>query len=67
MIEYGRTAGEATGRLGSGGEGSRPIDLGSGAMDLVSDTVESISSMPPEQLLLIGVAILAGVIILRRG
>jgi hypothetical protein len=67
MIEYGRTTGEVAGQAGSRGGGGRPIDLGGGAVDLVNDAVERISSMPPEQLVLIGVAILAGVVILRRG
>ncbi len=57
--------GETTGGLGgSGGGGS--IDFGGGAMDFINNTVHQVMAMPVEQLLLIGVVILAGVLILKR-
>ena len=66
MIEYGKAAGESSERLGSGrGGGGGSVDLG-GASDFVGDAVDRISSMPPEQLLVIGIVILVGVVILRR-
>lgn len=64
MIEYGRAAGETSERSGGAGGGGS-IDFGGGT-DFVTDSIDRITSMPPEQLLLVGIAILVGVVILKR-
>lgn len=64
MVEYGRVTGETTSRGGGGGGGS--IDVGGGVMDFVNNTVDQVASMPPEQLLLIGIVLFVGLLILRR-
>jgi hypothetical protein len=64
MMEYGRTTGETTQGSGAGGGGGS-IDFGGGT-DFVTDTIARVTSMPPEQLLLVGVAILVGVVVLKR-
>ena len=65
MIEYGGAAGEQTGRLGASGSGASG-DLWATTVDTITDAMDSVSSMPPEQLLVIGVAIVAGLVVVKR-
>lgn len=65
MAEYGRVTGETTSRAGGGGGGGS-IDVGGGVMDFINNTVDQVTSMPPEQLLLIGIVLFIGLLILRR-
>lgn len=68
MAEYGRTVGETAGRAGGsqGGGGSGGGDWGSQIGQFVSDTVHNISTLPAEQLVLLVVAIIVGLVILKR-
>jgi hypothetical protein len=63
MAEYGEGVGQATGFGGATG-GSQ--DLGVGAAAFVNDAVRTVQVMPPEQLLLLVVVILAGLVFLRK-
>ncbi|HET7677023.1 MAG TPA: hypothetical protein VFK38_04155 [Candidatus Limnocylindrales bacterium] len=64
MVEYGnagRVANEAT-----GGGGSGRVGAGGSPMDLISDAVDRVASLPPEQLILFAVVALVGLFIFRR-
>ncbi len=65
MVEYGQGVGQATGVGGQTGGGGTQ-DLGAGAAAFVSNAIHTVSALPPEQLLLLVVAVFAGLIILRR-
>ena len=68
MAEYGNgisgVAGQVSGSGGGGGGGN--MDWGAQLGQAVSDTANAIATMPPAQLLLIGVAIVFGLFILKR-
>ena len=65
MVEYGQGVGQATGVAGGGGGGGTQ-DLGAGAMAFVHNAVDTITTLPPEQLLVLVVAVLFGLFILRK-
>lgn len=65
MVEYGnagRVANEATG----GGGGSGVGGMGGSPMDLITDAVDRVASLPPEQLILLAAVALVGLFIFRR-
>jgi hypothetical protein len=72
MFEYGRTVGETSGQGGGGAGGGAPVggggqgDLGAGAADFVTNAVDRIAALPPEGLLLLAIAILLGLVVLKR-
>jgi hypothetical protein len=70
MVEYGNGVGQVSGQGGGGGGGGAlgggPVDLGARAANFVTDTVDTISALPPGMLLLLAVGVLAGLIVLRR-
>jgi hypothetical protein len=69
MVEYGHGVGEVAGRAGGGAGGA---GLGSGGDPLanvsqfVNDSVNAISSMPPEMLVLVAIGVLIGLLLLKR-
>jgi hypothetical protein len=65
MVEYGHAVGQGSGAGGSGAGGGS-VDVGADIVGFVSDAVGRISALPPEALLLIAAAILAGLFVLRR-
>jgi hypothetical protein len=65
MVEYGQGVGQATGVGGQAGGGGTQ-DLGAGAAAFVDNAIHTVSALPPEQLVLVVVAVLACLIILRR-
>jgi hypothetical protein len=70
MVEYGHAVGGSSGHGGgaggSGGFGGGTTDIGASAIDFVSNAVDRVAALPPEMLLLLGVAVLMGLVILRR-
>ena len=72
MVEYGNAVGEVSGQGGGGSGGSGGAvgggssDMGATAADFVSNAVDRIAALPPEGMLLLAVAILAGLFVLRR-
>jgi hypothetical protein len=65
MLEYGQGVGQATGAGGQAtGGGSQ--DLGAGAAAFVSNTIHTVSALPPEQLVALVVVMLVGMVFLRR-
>jgi len=70
MVEYGNGVTHGGGGQLSGGGGSAvgggPVDVGASVSHWVSSTVDTVSAMPPLELLAIAVAIIIGLVILRR-
>ena len=67
MVEYGNGVGQGTGAVsGSGGGGGGGGDWGAAIGQFATDTADTVSAMPPAQLLLIVVAILLGLVVLKR-
>lgn len=70
MVEYGNgishgPAGQVPGGS-SASVGGGPVDLGATVGHWVSTTVTTLSAMPPLELLAIAVAVIVGLILLRR-
>jgi|GEM_PF-1311237 len=70
MVEYGNGithggAGQVTGGAGGTG-GSTQVDLGASVGHWVSNTVATVSAMPPLELLAIAAVVVVGLILLRR-
>lgn len=65
MVEYGNGVGQATGPAGGGG-GGQGLDAGAAFGQFVSNTVHTISTMPPGQLALLAVIVVIGLVILKR-
>jgi hypothetical protein len=67
MVEYGNAVDQGGRAVGGGGSvGGGGADLGAGAVNFVNDTVRNVQALPPEMLLLLAVAILAGLYVLKR-
>ena len=70
MVEYGHGisggAGQVTGSGGGGGGGGVNGDWGAAIGQAVNDAANTVAAMPPWQLALLVVAIIAGLIILKR-
>ena len=66
MVEYGRGVGEASGQGGSNPFGSGSTDLGARVGNAISDTVDTIAALPIGTQLLLLVAVIVGLVILRR-
>jgi len=66
MVEYGNGVGEVAGRAGGGTGVSGGGDPFANLSHLINDGVNTISSLPPEVLLAAVLAVLVGLIILKR-
>jgi hypothetical protein len=67
MVEYGNAAGQVAGRAGGGsGAGGRNLDVGAQVGQFASDSIHTISTLPPAALLAGFVIIVLGLVILRR-
>ncbi len=68
MLEYGNAAGQVAGQAGggSGGGGDRSLDVGASMSQFATDSIATISAMPPAALLAAFVVIVLGVIFLKR-
>lgn len=67
MVEYGQGVSQGT-QQGGGGQGTQlgGGDLGGQAMDAVADFASRIAALPIEVLVVGAIAIVAGLVILRR-
>jgi hypothetical protein len=63
MVEYGNGVGEVAGRSGGGGQ---PVDVGASLSQFVTDSVNTISTMPPAALLLGFVIVVIGLMMVKR-
>ena len=67
MVEYGNTTGGVAGQVaGTTGAPGRTIDVGATASQFVTDSVATLSALPPAALLALGVAVLIGLFKLRK-
>ena len=67
MVEYGNGVGTATkvANGGSGGGGGS-MDVGAAATNFVHDAAHTISTLPPEGLVILVIAIFLGLVFLRK-
>jgi hypothetical protein len=65
MVEYGNGIGQVSGQAG-GGTAGQQMDAGAAFGQFVSNTVHTVSTMPPAQLVLLGVIVIIGLLILKR-
>jgi hypothetical protein len=66
MAEYGQGVSTGTGAAGGIGGGGGTMDVGQQAANFVNDAVYTVSTLPPEALLVIAIAIIMGFILLRK-
>jgi hypothetical protein len=66
MVEYGNGVGEVAGRATGGGSGGQTMDVGAQLSNFVTDSVHTISTMPPAALLAGVVLIFVGFMLLKR-
>jgi hypothetical protein len=68
MVEYGNGVGQATGVAGSsgGGHAAQQLDAGAAFGQFISNSVHTISTMPPAQLALLAVIVVIGLLLLKR-
>ena len=66
MVEYGQGVGQATGASGTAGGGGGTRDLGADVSNAFNSAVHTVSTLPPETLVLIVVLVFVGLIILRK-
>lgn len=65
MVEYGHGVSQGTGGAGGGG-GSGSLDAGAELGRMFNDAVYTVSTLPPETLLLLFVGIVVGLLVLKR-
>ena len=67
MVEYGNGVGQVAGKVtgGSGGAG-QSVDMGASVSQFLTDSMHTISTMPPAYLVIGAVVIFFGLILLRR-
>ena len=66
MVEYGNGVGQGAGQAGGGSGGGQSLDAGAAMGQFVTDSVNTISTMPPAALLAGLVVILVGLMLLKR-
>lgn len=66
MLEYGNAAGQVAGRAGEGHGSGKNLDVGASLGQFASDSIHTVSTMPPAMLLAGVVIIVLGLIFLRR-
>jgi hypothetical protein len=65
MVEYGNGVSQGAGQVG-GGHGGGSVDVGTAVGDWISNAGHTIATMPPAELAVLIVAVLAGLLLLRR-
>lgn len=67
MVEYGNGVSQGAGQISGGhGGGGGSVDVGSAVGDWIASAGHTISTMPPAELAVLIVAVIAGLILLRR-
>jgi hypothetical protein len=67
MLEYGNGVGQGAGNAGGGsGAGGQSLDVGASMSQFVTDSVTTLSAMPPAALLAGLVVILVGLMLLKK-
>jgi hypothetical protein len=65
MVEYGNGVGQVSGQAG-GGAGGGQADVGAALGQWVTDSVHTISTLPPTTLVAVIVIVFLGLMVLRR-
>jgi hypothetical protein len=67
MVEYGNGVSGVAGQV-SGGSGAtgRTVDLGAQAGQFVTDSIQTLSTLPPAGLLALAVVVFLGLLLLKR-
>ena len=67
MVEYGNGVGQVSGQVAGGsGGGGQTVDMGASVGQFVTNSMHTISTMPPAYLVIGAVIIVLGLIMLRR-
>jgi hypothetical protein len=67
MVEYGNGVSQVAGQAGGGaGGGGHPVDMGASVSQFMTDSIHTISTLPPAYLVLGVVIVFLGLIMLRR-
>ena len=67
MLEYGNGVGQVAGKAaGGGGHAGGSADVGANLGQMVTDSVNTLSTMPPAALLLGIVIVIVGLLVLKR-
>ena len=65
MVEYGNEVGQATG-VGGGAHGGQVVDAGAAIGQFITNSIHTISTLPPTTLIAGFVILVLGLIVLRR-
>jgi hypothetical protein len=67
MVEYGNGVSGVAGQVGGdAGGGARSVDVGASAGQFVTDTVQTLSALPPAALLALVIVVFLGLLFLKR-
>ncbi|HEX7950989.1 MAG TPA: hypothetical protein VF494_11615 [Candidatus Limnocylindrales bacterium] len=67
MVEYGNGVGQVAGKVaGRSGGGGPEVDIGASVSQFLTNSMHTISTMPPAYLVIGAVVIFLGLILLRR-
>ncbi len=67
MVEYGNGISGVAGQVaGSHGSGGGPVDMGASLGQFVTNSVHTLSTMPPAELLGVFVVTIVGLLLLKR-
>jgi hypothetical protein len=67
MVEYGNGVSQVAGKVNGGsGGGGQSVDMGASVSQFVTDSMHTISTMPPAYLVAGAIIIFLGLIMLRR-
>ncbi len=67
MVEYGNGVGQVGGKVAGGsGGGGQTVDMGASVSQFVTNSVHTISTLPPAYLVVGVIVIFLGLLILRR-
>jgi hypothetical protein len=67
MVEYGNGVSGVAGQVtGGSGDPGRSVDLGAQASQFLTDSVQTLSTMPPAGLLALAVVVFVGLLLLKR-
>jgi len=66
MVEYGNGVSQGAGQVGGGHAAGQSVDVGSSVGQWVTDSVHTVSTMPPAALLAAVVIVFIGLMLLKR-
>lgn len=66
MVEYGNGVGQVAGKVGGSSGGGQSVDMGASVSRFLTDSVHTISTLPPAYLVIGAVILFLGLMFLRR-